>query len=420
MWANVLISPIRAVAGDLKGYAKVTRDITTQMLMAEMERARNELLAESQRSLAEAEDVAKLGSLVLELSTGKTIESRQMYTLFGRPEGVGGIALEETIQLFEPEDAARLKSAINLAIAEGVPYAMDVRFNTSADEPPRWLHSRGRVVTDDSGKPVRLVTTSMDITDRKVLEEKLRSSEESLRAQSIELARSNADLAQFAYVASHDLQEPLRAVAGYLGFLKEDYEDRLSEEANRWIGTAVAAATRMHKLITDLLSYSQVGRQGPAFEICGMETALETAIENLQFAISESGAQIIAESLPEVNGDMTQLVSLLQNLIGNAIKYRRSEPLRIHVSATTDGPDWIFSIRDNGLGIEERFVDQVFEPFKRFQNEGTSKGSGIGLAVCKRVVELHGGRIWLESEPGQGSTFRFTLPAVKPGTDRQD
>ena len=233
-----------------------------------------------------------------------------------------------------------------------------------------------------------------------------------LAEQNRQLQRSNEDLAQFASVASHDLQEPLRAVASFLQLLAQRYRGRLDAEADEFIGFAVDGAKRMQNLINDLLAYSRVGTRSKPFEPVDCERALDTALANLQVALEESGAVVTHHPLPSAWGDGVQLTQLFQNLIGNASKFHRSEPPRIEVAARRQGAEWLFSVRDNGIGIEPQYFDRIFQIFQRLHSRDQYPGTGIGLAICKRIVERHGGRIGVESEPGRGSIFWFTLPAV--------
>ncbi len=226
-----------------------------------------------------------------------------------------------------------------------------------------------------------------------------------------ELARSNHDLEQFAYVASHDLQEPLRAVAGPLQLLQRRYEGQLDARADEFIGHAVDGATRMQTLIDDLLSYSRVGRLDDPRAPVQSAHALELALKNLSLVIQESGAEVTHDGLPVVLGISTQLALLFQNLVANAIKFRRTDrPPRIHIRAERAGDEWRFSVADNGIGIAEQYFERIFVIFQRLHTRRDYPGTGLGLALCKRIVEHHGGKIWLQSTPGEGTTFFFTLP----------
>ena len=231
-----------------------------------------------------------------------------------------------------------------------------------------------------------------------------------------ELARSNRDLEQFAYVASHDLQEPLRMVATYTQLLAERYRGKLDAEADKYIHYAVDGALRMQKLVQDLLTFSRAGRQGGAFESTDCNVVLQASLKNLEAAIQESHAVVRQDELPVVMGDGSQLIQVFQNLIGNAVKFRGSEAPVIRVSADAQGKEWVFSVADNGIGIAAEHKEKVFVVFRRLHTREEYAGNGIGLSICEKIIEHHGGRIWVESEPGRGSNFQFTLP-IKGNTN---
>jgi PAS domain S-box-containing protein len=237
-----------------------------------------------------------------------------------------------------------------------------------------------------------------------------RQVEAALSSQAEELARSNADLEQFAYVASHDLQEPLRMVASYTQLLARRYRGKLDEDAEEFIGYAVDGVTRMQELINDLLAYSRVGTRGGHFGPTPLEPVVNRVLTTLATAIEESGAEVTCDPLPTVEGDPVQLGQLFQNLIGNAIKFRGADPPRVHIGARRGDDEWVFTVRDNGIGIAPEFADRIWVIFQRLHSRDEYPGTGIGLAICKKIVERHGGQISVESEPGSGSTFRFNIP----------
>src|SRR5712692_584927 len=224
-----------------------------------------------------------------------------------------------------------------------------------------------------------------------------------------ELERSNKELEQFAYVASHDLQEPLRMVSSYTELLERRYGDKLDDKGRTFINFAVDGAVRMQRLINDLLEFSRVSTRGKPMQPVDVNRVLGAVRINLSVAIQEANAQVTSDELPTVMADETQLVQLLQNLVGNAIKFRGSEPPHVHVSARVATTECVFAVRDNGIGIAPEYFERIFVIFQRLHARGEYPGTGIGLAVCRRIVERHGGRIWVESAPGQGSTFFFAL-----------
>lgn len=251
------------------------------------------------------------------------------------------------------------------------------------------------------------------VRDMSVIE----SAQNALKRQSEELSRSNAELERFAYIASHDLQEPLRMVGSYTQLLARRYQDKLDKDANDFIHYAVDGAKRMQQLIDDLLAYSRVSRAGQPFKTCELERVFGRARENLEFAIREAKAEITSEALPVIRGDESQLIQVFQNLIGNAIKFRRVDArLHVHVGARCADGEWVLSIADNGIGIDPRYNEKIFVIFQRLHGKQDFPGTGIGLAICRRIIERHGGRIWVEPQKQQGSIFYFTLPIPRETT----
>ncbi|EME71214.1 nodulation protein V [Paramagnetospirillum caucaseum] len=278
----------------------------------------------------------------------------------------------------------------------------------SSDGKQRWVTGLGKLERDGDGRPIRMVGTIKDITDQ-------RRAEQELRDKADELERSNTELEQFAYVASHDLREPLRMVSSYVELLARRYGDKLDDDAREFIAFAKDGASRMDRLILDLLEYSRIGRVTRPMLPVALGPVVERALRALTPKIEESGAELATPPsvLPTVLGDGEELMRLFQNLIGNAIKYRDPErkPV-IAIEAENTGKEWIITVADNGIGIEPKYYDRVFLIFQRLHRRGEFEGTGIGLAVCKKIVEHHGGRIWVNSAPGEGSRFSITLPPI--------
>ncbi len=308
-----------------------------------------------------------------------------------------------------------------------------------------WIEEYSSVCTDESGAVTGIKGVLRDITDRKMAEEELQqirvylenlvqertaglvAANERLSREIVErkeqerrleeiaaaLRQSNQELERFAYVASHDLQEPIRAITSYAQLIARRYQGRLDPDADEFLQFIVDGGMRMQALVNDLLEYSRVSTQGKPLEPTESESALRHALDNLNQTIEDQGACITHDPLPRVMADNSQLVRLFQNLIDNAIKFRREdERPEIHISVRPSGTMVQFSVRDNGIGIDPEYRDKIFVMFQRLHTMEQYPGTGIGLAICKRIVERHGGRIWVESEPGKGSVFHFTLPAV--------
>lgn len=256
---------------------------------------------------------------------------------------------------------------------------------------------------DDGG---RIRIYGRDITERKRAEEAMKEYAENLK-------RSNEDLERFAYVASHDLREPLRMVTSFSQLLEKNYKGRLDPDADEFIHYIVEGGTRMEMLVNDLLDYSRVTSMAKPLVSIETDNAVNTAIKNLSSAISESKAEISVDPLPVILGDLTQLTLVFQNLLANAIKFRGDKTPVVHIGSVRMGDKWIFSVQDNGIGIDPDYHEKIFEIFQRLHNRGQYSGTGIGLAICKRIIERHGGKIWVESDEGKGSTFYFTIPAER-------
>lgn len=310
---------------------------------------------------------------------------------------------------FRPQEVAASYRADELAIMQsGTPLINQEQRHTDKTGATRWMLVTKAPWCDSQGKIVGIVGISRDITE-------IKQAQGELQRYAAELERSNQDLQQFAYVASHDLQEPLRMVAGYTNLLSRRYKDQLDKDAAEFISFIVDATSRMQTLVQDLLAYARVETQAQPLVPTELEPVLAQTLTNLQVAIRERGAVITHDPLPRVLGDERQLVQLFQNLISNAVKFCKDKAPEVHVSTKPSEHEWIISVRDNGIGIEPQYAEKIFQIFQRLHSKGEYPGTGIGLAICKKIVERHGGRLWVESVPGQGATFFFTLKSESAG-----
>ncbi len=281
------------------------------------------------------------------------------------------------------------------------------------DEEVCWANVTVSAMRDAEGTAQYLICAIEDISERKLVQELLQSSLETQTRYAQELTRSNTELEQFAYVASHDLQAPLGTIAGYAQLLERRCHNQLDAQGNKFIGNIVNSCVRMQALIDDLLEYSRVGRSQKPFDLIDCNQVFEDACANLQLAIRKNQASVTRGDLPLVIGDSFQLLQLFQNLIDNAIKYRSSLAPVVVFGASRQGDNWVFSVQDNGIGIPEQYHPRIFQIFQRLHTQKEYSGTGIGLAICQRIVDRHGGRLWVESELDRGSTFYFSVPVPK-------
>jgi signal transduction histidine kinase/CHASE3 domain sensor protein len=329
--------------------------------------------------------------------------SRQFRQIYGTTPQVGMVIKECLGQ--SPEEREKAAAQWHRALG-GETFTVTDEVKTSSLDQTVY-ENRYYPIADRDGDPIAACHIARDISERKRFEDIL------LR-QSEELKRSNAELEQFAYVASHDLQEPLRMVASYMQLLAERYQGQLDAKADKYIGYAVDGARRMQALINDLLALSRVNSRGGEFTSTDCESVIGRVLHDLDASIRASNALVECEGLPTVQADERQLAQLFQNLLGNALKFRAAEAPRVRLQAEQQQGLWLFSVRDNGIGIDPQHADKIFILFQRLHSRQQYDGTGIGLAICKKIVERHGGQIWVESEPGKGSTFKFTLPVTQP------
>ena len=371
---------------------KPIRFIGTCMDITERKRSETELLIKNQvfEKAIVAQSITDEKAVIIHANS----EFLRMWGFAVKEQAVGKNVGE---LLADPDEALRI---IGVLLAQG---SWEGEFLAKRNDGKTFI-TRGFISSlfNAQGEFIGYQSTNLDMT-------KDREAEASLKKTSAELARSNKELELFAYVASHDLQEPLRMVSSYTQLLAQRYEGQLDAKAKKYIDYAVDGSVRMQRLINDLLTYSRISTRGKSLQPTDAHAVLGEAILNLQAAIEESGALVTNDDLPTVRADTSQLLQVFQNLIANAIKFQGDTPPRIHVSAQDQGGEWLFSVRDNGIGIDREYADRLFVIFQRLHTKQEYPGTGIGLAVCKRIVERHGGRIWFESELGKGATFFFTI-----------
>jgi PAS domain S-box-containing protein len=385
---SLTISPVKDVGGAIIGASKIARDIS------ESKRVRAALM-ESEARFRQLADT--MPQIVWTARPDGYVDyyNERWYEYTGFSRDVFGDGSWEAI--VHPEDLERTRETYYASINSGQPYNIEYRLMDRNRNVWRWFVGRAVAIHDAEGKIVKWFGTCTDIDEQKRVEDDLR--------------RANEDLEQFAYSASHDLQEPMRGVKIYSELLTRRHADKLDGEALKFMRYLRNSATRMECLLRDLLTYTQVTRVEQNAETADANEALKSALANLSGAVLESGANIAAEPLPSLPVHGMHLQQLFQNIIGNAIKYRSPDrrPV-VHVAAERQGGYWEFSISDNGIGIDSEYKENIFGLFKRLHNSDEYSGTGIGLAICKRLVDRYHGRIWVESEAGKGSTFRFTLP----------
>jgi PAS domain S-box-containing protein len=304
--------------------------------------------------------------------------------------------------LIHPEDRPLWTTHNQEELTEKGPGHLEFRL-FAKDGEVRWVSHFCKPVHDPNGKFLGVCGSNRDITQQK-------RAEEAVEVKTQELLRSNAELEQFAYVASHDLQTPLRAISGYLNLLTKRYDGKLDADGDRFIQRTHANVLRMQRLINDLLTYSRLTTRARPFQPTDCNQVVHEVVEMLLPVIEESGGRVTHESLPTILADGGQLLQLFQNLIGNAIKFHDHRPPEVRVNAQRTDKGWLFSVKDNGIGIDPQYRERIFLIFQRLHTMDQYPGTGIGLAICKKIVERHGGQIWVESNAGEGTTFKFLIP----------
>lgn len=396
-WLLAKSIPEKLDDGNITWYGFIT-DITER-------RQKEEDLKKVEYLLSEGQKIAHLGTFEYVADTQAIVWSAEEFAIYGLdpagPPPTYDLMLEKSLT---PDDAALLHQTFTAAMQSGTVYELEHRI-LWPDGSIRWVVDRAQPYFETDGKLVRYVGTTLDITERKLAEEKLNST-----LQILEL--SNKDLEQFAYVANHDLQEPLRMISSFTQLLERRYKDKLDQDANDYIRFAVDGAIRMQKLLNDLLEFSRIKNQAEQYEPVDASILLGQAVANLQQLLTDNTALVTNDDLPVIKADETQMIRVFQNLIENAVKFhKKTEWPKIHISCTKQDEMYRFSVADNGIGIEKQYHDKVFVVFQRLHSIKDYPGTGIGLSICKRIIERHGGAIWFESIVKEGTTFYFTIPA---------
>jgi PAS domain S-box-containing protein len=366
-------------------------------------------LKEAEDALRRSEEQMRVATMAAEIGVWSWKSGENKVTVSANWRRLYGVDPEAQVTFrtwrdaIHPEDRDRVLKEHNAITQANPEFSIEYRV-LNPDGITRWIVDRGRTRFDSRGQPIEMAGINLDITKRK-------RAEEALLHTSHELARSNKDLESFAYIASHDLQEPLRTIAGFLQLLEQKAGNQLDDKAKQYIQFAVDGSKRMHQMITDLLAYSRAGMQSNTPRAVDLRASLEQAMASIRKSIEDSGASVVIGDLPSVRADPTQMLQVFQNLLGNAIKFRSERPLEIEVGAEQEQHFWKLWIKDNGIGFDPEFQDKIFQIFQRLHSRQKYSGSGIGLSICKKIIERHGGNIWVETKPNIGSTFYFTLPS---------
>lgn len=389
------LNPYRTEQGTCEGVVLTFIDIsdlkTAETMLQQSEKRFRDLIEES------------VQGILIYRSGRPLFVNRACARLFGYESPLDMLAFDDLVaEIAAPHEYARLWHYTQRLLEEGLPLMQHEFQGQRQDGSLIWVENAIRCVMWEGECAVQ--STMVDITERKRVEA-------ALARKTLELQRSNDDLEQFAYVASHDLQEPLRMVSSYLYLLQERCLGQLGADAEQFIAFAVDGAGRMQQLIRDLLAYARLGQQVLVLKSISGDIVLDAALETLRFALKDSGAKMTRKPLPTVRVDPAQMELLWRHVVNNAIKFRGKKRLQIEIHADFRGDAWLFSVRDNGIGVDPEDVERIFNLFQRLHPRDMYTGTGIGLALCKRIVERHGGRIWADSQPGEGTTVTFTLPA---------
>jgi PAS domain S-box-containing protein len=402
---------IRALPPDLAGDICIIISDITQMqqyqnhlhemvnvAILDIEKA-NEKLKQTQQKLNNALENGNIGIWEWDIKTGKAfIDSRTEKTLRMVP-GTFKNTFQAFKELIHEEDISHFENAVKRSISENIP--LETIYRLRSDN--RFISIKASVARDEKGIPAQMAGVCFDISEIK------KNSEINLLKLSEELLRSNKELENFAYIASHDLKEPLRMVSSFTELLGKQYAGKLDARAHEYISFAKDGARRMYDLLDGLLEYSRIHTKEKEFTLVDLNQVIDSVKKNLSLIIKERSVTITCQNLPVVFADESQMILLFQNLISNAIKFNNGKPM-VRITCKPDNQYFVFSVMDNGMGIDSQYFDRIFLIFQRLMPRAHYEGTGIGLAICKRIIERHEGKIWIESKPGQGSTFFFTIP----------
>lgn len=387
--------PLRADDGSVIAVGGISTDITERQRAAQA-------LRESQQRLNLALASAEIGTWHWDVADGTVYWDDRMHDIFGVRRGAFAGNYEAFEQFLHPDDVQRVKQTIEHCLHSSEDFDIDYRV-LSPEGNVQYITARAAVLRDEDGQPQRMTGVCLDITARKQAEEQLKRYAERLEA-------SNRELEEFAYIVSHDLQEPLRTLSFFSDSLQVDLGDKLPEQPRRDLEFINAAAGRMQQLVRDLLALSRTGRADLQREEVELSECVDQALAALSTRIRESGATVHTDKLPQVRGDRTLLTQLFQNLISNALKFVGPKPPHVDITAQHHDGAWVIGVRDNGIGIKPEYAKKIFAPFQRLHGQAEYEGTGIGLAICRKVVQRHGGKIWVESQPNEGAHFQFELP----------
>ena len=401
-WLQSTVRPVvDPDSGEIVEFHSASRDITDWLVT-------HRRLGCSERMLAHAQRLSRIGSWERDFRTEEVTWSDELYEIFGLERGHYEPTYERFLERVHERDRDRVRRLIEDTYTKGGTAVFECGI-VRPDGEVRVIECRREAILED-GEIVLSRGTVQDVTERKRAAESLQRLHKELESKTAELERSNLELEQFAYDASHDLAEPLRLMSRIARTFAEEYGEQLNGRGKQFVTSILDGTERMRLLITDLLEYSRVSREPMERSSVNCQTALNEATELLAESIEEKSAVVTSDQMPTIEAHPAEFRQLLQNLLSNALKFADDSPLRIHVGAARNGTRWQFSVSDNGIGIEPEHAKRVFELFRRVHPGDVYSGTGMGLSICKRIVERHGGRIWVESAKGQGSVFRFTIP----------